>query len=169
MARDNEFEFDVTKLDFSQCVADVDAIRKVNAHRFEMELLTAVILIDPSRHVIVGYKDLTEHEFWVRGHMPGFPLMPGVLMLEAAAQLISFYGTSQAVAAGRLMGLGAIDDARFLKKVVPGDRLVLVGRGIKVSRRLNRFHCMGYVDGIKAFEAMVTGVTLGDRKELIGA
>lgn len=166
---DNDFEFDVTKLDFSQCVADLEGIRKINPHRFEMELLSGVILIDPTRHVIVGYKDLAESDFWVRGHMPGFPLMPGVLMIEAAAQLISFYGETQAIAAGRLMGLGAIDEARFLRKVVPGERLVLVGRGLRVSRRLNRFRCMGYVNGEKAFEATVTGVTLGDRKEILGA
>ena len=166
---DKDFEFDVTKLDFNQCVADIEQIRKVNSHRFEMELLTGVILIDPTRHVIVGFKDITENEFWVRGHMPGYPLMPGVLMLEAAAQLVSYYGTAQKVVEGRLMGLGSIDEARFHRRVAPGDRLVLVGRGIKVNRRINRFRCQGYVNGEKAFEATVTGVTLGDRKEMTGA
>lgn len=165
----NDFEFDVTKLDFSQCVADAEQIRQVNPHRFEMEMLTGVILIDPARHVIIGYKDVTDKEFWVRGHMPGYPLMPGVLMLESAAQLISFYGTSQKVVEGRLLGLGSIDEARFHRRVAPGDRLVLVGRGIKVNRRLNRFQCSGYVGNEKAFEAIVTGVTLGSIKELTGA
>lgn len=166
---DKDFEFDVTKLDFNQCVADIEQIRKVNSHRFEMEMLTGVILIDPTRHVIVGFKDITENEFWVRGHMPGYPLMPGVLMLEAAAQLVSYYGTAQKVVEGQLMGLGSIDEARFHRRVAPGDRLVLVGRGIKVNRRINRFRCQGYVNGEKAFEATVTGVTLGDRKEMTGA
>lgn len=167
--RGNEFEFDVAKLDFTQCVADLDQIRKINPHRFEMEMLSGVVLIDPTRHVIVGFKDLTDNEFWVRGHMPGYPLMPGVLMLEAAAQLVSYYGSSQKIVEGRLMGLGTIDEARFLRRVAPGDRLVLVGRGIKVTRRINRFLCKGFVNGEKAFEATVTGVTLGDRKEMTGA
>ena len=169
MADDAPFEFDVTKLDFSQCVADIEMIRKVNPHRYDFEMLTGVVLVDPMKHVIVGYKDTSENDFWVSGHMPGFPLMPGVLMLEAAAQLISYYATAQHVVAGRLMGLGSIDEARFHRRVVPGERLALVGRGIKVSRRLNRFQCLGYVNGEKTFEAVITGVTLGDRKEMTGA
>jgi 3-hydroxyacyl-[acyl-carrier-protein] dehydratase len=165
----NEFAIDLTKLDFTQLVAGLDQIRAVNAQRFEMEMLSGVVLLDPVRHVVVGFKDLTENEFWVRGHMPNYPLMPGVLMLEAAAQLVSYYGSSQKIVAGKLMGLATIDEARFLRRVSPGERLVLLGRGIKVSRKLNRFRCEGYVGTEKAFEAVVTGVTLGDRKEMTGA
>lgn len=168
-ATGNDFDIDVTTLDFSQSVADLDQIRTVNAQRYEMEMLSGVVLLDPVRHVIVGYKDLTESEFWVRGHMPNYPLMPGVLILEAAAQLVSFYGSSQKIVQGKLMGLATIDEARFLRRVVPGERLVLLGRGVKVSRKLNRFRCAGYVGGEKAFEAVVTGVTLGERKEMTGA
>jgi 3-hydroxyacyl-[acyl-carrier-protein] dehydratase len=165
----NEFPIDVTKLDYTQLVADIEQIRTVNAQRFEMEMLTGVVLLDPVRHIIVGFKDLTENEFWVRGHMPNYPLMPGVLMLEAAAQLVSFYGSSQKIVAGKLMGLATIDEARFLRRVMPGERLILTGRGMKVSRKINRFRCEGFVGSEKAFEAVVTGVTLGDRKEMTGA
>src|SRR5689334_3384947 len=68
--------FDVTKLDFSHPVAGPEEIRAVNPHRFEMELLSGIVLVDPAKHFIVGYKDLTAGDFWVRGHMPGFPLLP---------------------------------------------------------------------------------------------
>jgi 3-hydroxyacyl-[acyl-carrier-protein] dehydratase len=63
--------FDLTRIDFSRPVADQDQVRAVNPHRFEMELLTAVVLVDPANHLIVGYKDLGPDEFWARGHMPG--------------------------------------------------------------------------------------------------
>ena len=72
-------------------LADREAIRQVNPQRFEMEQLTAIVYVDPVNHVIVGYKDVRHDEFWVRGHMPDYPLLPGVLMCEAAAQLCSYY------------------------------------------------------------------------------
>src|SRR5437868_1064419 len=115
-------EFDVTKLDFSRPVAGIELIRQILPHRFEMEMLTGIVLLDPAKHLIVGYKDVRADEFWVRGHMPSFPLFPGVLMCEAAAQLCCFYNVMQKVNdASTLMGLGGLDEARFLRPVRPGD------------------------------------------------
>ena len=82
---------DRSEYDLEHVVADLEQIRKYNPQRFEMEQLTAIVYEDPQRHICVGYKDLAQDEFWVRGHMPGFPLMPGVLMCEAAAQMASYY------------------------------------------------------------------------------
>lgn len=153
-------EIDPLSLDLTRRVADVAAIHAANPHRHEMVMLTAVTHLDPSRHFIVGYKDVGEDEFWVRGHMPGFPLMPGVLMCEAAAQLSGYYGTSQGITQGRMMGLGGVEMAKFKRMVRPGDRLVLVGHGLKVDRRLMRFHVRGYVGAEMAFETVVVGVPL---------
>ena len=111
-------DFDVTKLDLSRPIATIDDIRAVNPHRFEMEMISAIVSLDPVRKRIVGYKDLTAQDFWVRGHMPGFPLFPGVLMSEAAAQLCCYYTITQKVCdPGVLMGLGGIEDTRFLRPV----------------------------------------------------
>ncbi|RPI80215.1 MAG: beta-hydroxyacyl-ACP dehydratase, partial [Planctomycetaceae bacterium] len=82
---------DISQIDFSRPVFDIEAIRRINPQRNQMEHLTAVVYVDPVNHAVVGYKDITENEFWVPGHMPGFPLMPGVIMCEAAAQLAGFY------------------------------------------------------------------------------
>src|SRR4029077_15149752 len=91
-----------------------------------------VVHIDPANHMIVGYKDLTVREFWVRGHMPDFPLMPGVLMCEAAAQLSGYYYASQKIGdPGVLLGLGGLDETRFVRRVRPGERLLTGGAGIK--------------------------------------
>ena len=60
------------------------------AQRFEMEQLTAVVYANEQDFSCVGYKDVSDKEFWVRGHMPGLPLMPGVVILESIAQLCSF-------------------------------------------------------------------------------
>lgn len=153
-------EFDPTTLDLTQRVADIERIREVNPHRFELELLTAVTHLDPAKQFIAGFKDLSDSEFWARGHMPGFPLMPGVLMCEAAAQLCAFYGTTQGITQGRMMGLGAIEQTKFKRMVRPGERLVLAGFGVKVDRRLMKFHVRGYVGAEQAFETIVSGVPL---------
>jgi 3-hydroxyacyl-[acyl-carrier-protein] dehydratase len=161
---------DLSSLDFSQPVADNTAIRAVNPHRYEMEMLDGVVLIDTTRHLIVGYKDVRLDEFWVRGHMPTYPLLPGVLMCEAAAQLSCYYAVSQKFVDGNaLQGLGGIDKARFHRPVRPGERLVLVGNGIKVHRRMTRFAVTGLVDGEKAFEAEVVGVPLGKWEDIVRA
>jgi 3-hydroxyacyl-[acyl-carrier-protein] dehydratase len=153
-------ELDPRSLDLTRRVADIDAIRAANPHRFEMEMLTAITHVDPAKHFVVGFKDLGDAEFWARGHMPGFPLLPGVLMCEAAAQLCGYYSTSQGISQGKLMGLGGIEWAKFKRMVRPGDRLVLVGHGLKVDRRLMRFHVRGYVGADLAFETVVVGVPL---------
>jgi 3-hydroxyacyl-[acyl-carrier-protein] dehydratase len=161
---------DLAAIDFSNAIASIEEIRAVNPHRHEFEMLTAVVHIDPVKHVIVGYKDLTDQEFWVRGHMPGFPLMPGVLMCEAAAQLCGYYYTSQKIGdPGGLLGLGGLDETRFLRQVRPGERLVMVGTGVKIHRRMTKMRVVGTVNGERAFETLVTGVPIGKLEELRGA
>jgi 3-hydroxyacyl-[acyl-carrier-protein] dehydratase len=161
---------DLASLDFSHPIAGIDEIRAINPQRHEFEMITGVVYLDPRAHVIVGYKDVGPDEFWVRGHMPGYPLMPGVLMCEAAAQLCAYYYVSQKIGdPDVLLGLGGIDDARFTRRVRPGERLILVGKGVKVHRRMTKFHVVGTVDGEKVFEALVAGVPIGKFEELRGA
>jgi 3-hydroxyacyl-[acyl-carrier-protein] dehydratase len=161
---------DPTAFDFDRPIAGAEEIRAANPQRDEFEMLTGIVYIDPATKRIVGFKDVRADEFWVRGHMPGIPLFPGVLMCEAAAQLSGFYYISQKIGdPGILMGLGGIDEARFHRTVKPGERLVLVGTGLKVHRRLTRFRVVGYVGAEKTFEAVITGVPLGKIEDLRGA
>jgi 3-hydroxyacyl-[acyl-carrier-protein] dehydratase len=151
---------DPTGIDCSRPVADIRAIREVLPHRHEFEMLTAVVSIDPVGHVVVGYKDLGPDEFWARGHFPGNPVLPGVLMCEAAAQLCAFY-TLQTVNKGMFMGLGGIENTRFRRAVRPGDRLVLVGKGSRVRPKMTVFNVQGFVGPEMAFHTDVIGVPLG--------
>ena len=156
--------------DFDRPLAGIEEIRAVNPHRHEFEMLTGIVHLDPKQKLIVGFKDIRASDFWARGHMPGFPLFPGVLMCEAAAQLCGYYYTTQKVGdPGALLGLAGIDEARFIRTVRPGERLVIVGTGLKVHRRLTRFRVVGQVGTEKAFEAVITGVPLGKLEEMRGA
>jgi 3-hydroxyacyl-[acyl-carrier-protein] dehydratase len=165
-----ETALDLSAFDYANPLIGIEQIRSINPQRFEFEMLTGIVHIDPVKHQIVGFKDMSANDFWVRGHMPGFPLFPGVLMCEAAAQLCGYYYITQKVGnPGNLLGLGGIDEARFVRTVRPGERLVVVGTGVKIHRRMTKFRVVGFVEREKVFEALVTGVPLGKLEELRGA
>jgi 3-hydroxyacyl-[acyl-carrier-protein] dehydratase len=124
---------DPTTIDFGHIVADIDEVRRHNPQRFEMEQLTAIVYDDHKAMACAGYKDVTDQEFWVRGHMPGMPLMPGVLMCEAAAQLCSYYAHKHKLLGEcKVVGFGGMEDVRFRDPVRPGDRLVVACKMLKV-------------------------------------
>ena len=96
--------FDLAGIDLQQILFGPDDIRACNPQRGAMEHLSAIVWADEAAARIVGYKDVHADEFWVPGHIPGRPLLPGVIMLEAAAQLASFYN-QEVYGMGRLPGL----------------------------------------------------------------
>ncbi|HEX5270836.1 MAG TPA: 3-hydroxyacyl-ACP dehydratase FabZ family protein [Gemmataceae bacterium] len=154
--------FDPSQLDLTRVVADQEAIRGVLPQRFEMLQLNAVVHVDTDRELIAGYKDVRPDEFWVRGHMPGAPLLPGVLMCEAAAQLASFYIVKYSgLLDGRgFIGFGGMENVRFRAPVRPGDRLVMVAKGLKLRRRQSVFNIQGFVGTTMAFHVDVIGVPM---------
>lgn len=124
-----------SEYDVDTVIADIHEIRRWNKQRFEMEQLTAIVHEDHSRGLCVGYKDVTTDEFWVRGHFPGVPLMPGVLMCEAAAQLSSYYTQKHNLLDAKVIGFGGLEEVRFREPVVPGDRLVIAVERVRVRPR----------------------------------
>ncbi len=130
----NGFIVDPALLDFASPVADQAEIRKLNPQRYEMEQLTAILFEDTSDHRCAAYKEVTDKEFWCRGHMPGMPLMPGVMMLEAAAQLASFFTQRHDLLGSEMVGFGGLDDVRFRDFVFPGQRLIVMVQLERVRR-----------------------------------
>ena len=124
-----------SEYDLGRVIADIHEIRRWNKQRFEMEQLTAIVHEDHSRGLCVGYKDVTADEFWVRGHFPGVPLMPGVLMCEAAAQLSSYDTQTHNLRDAKVIGFGGLEEVRFREPVVPGDRLVIAVERVRVRPR----------------------------------
>ena len=151
--------YDVSKLDLERVEYTIEDIREVNPHRHEFEQLTAVLLLRPEENVIVGLREVRDDEFWVKGHIPGRPLLPGVLMLEAAAQLCSFYW-GKVVGTKEFLGFAGIDGVRFRGLVTPGKRMLIVAvpQAISVSRC--QFQTQGVVDGKVVFDATILGVKI---------
>jgi len=151
---------DLASLDFSKVVADKAALLAANPQRFEMEQLDAIVHFDKEANVVVGYKDVRHDEFWARGHMPGFPLMPGVLMCEAGAQLVSYYICAAGLKASDFVVFGGMDNVRFRGIVRPGTRLILSGKGLRLDKRRSVFHVQGHVGKSLVFHADIIGMQL---------
>jgi len=150
---------DLAKLDLDRIVMPIEEIRRLIPHRYEMEQLTAVIHLDPEAGHIVAIKDVRDDEFWVRGHIPGRPLLPGVLMIEAAAQMCSVY-FKKVNEDPRFLGFGGVDGVKFRGQVVPGDRLLLLGRAVEIRSRRAVFDTQGVVGDRLVFEARITGMPI---------
>ena len=151
---------DTSQLDLDNPEISIEEIRAVNPQRHEMEQLTAIVKFDEEQRIIVGLKDVRGDEFWVRGHIPGRPLMPGVLMCECAAQLCSYYFT-RVTGTDKFIGFGGMDKVKFRGQVVPGDRLIMIARCIEMREpRLALFETQGVVDGKLVYEGVVTGLPM---------
>lgn len=150
---------DLSKIDLTQVVIDKEGIRQTNPQRYEMEQLDGIIYMDIDKAEMVGFKDVREDEFWTRGHIPGRPLLPGVLMIEAAAQLASYY-THTVLGKDRFIGFGGVDDVKFRGTVVPPCRLILAGKAIEVKPRRSICLVQGYVEEKMVFQAKITGMPI---------
>ena len=152
---------DFSAYDLNRVVADREEIRKYNPQRFEMEQLTAIVYDDLERGIVVGYKDVSPDEFWVRGHMPGMPLMPGVIMCEAAAQLCGYHVQRHNLMGAAMIGFGGLDEVRFRGTVVPGDRLVIAAEKLQLRHGAMircRFQC--FVDEQMVCEGQIRGIPI---------
>ena len=152
---------DLALVDFDRPVASLEDIRRYNPQRFEMEQLTAVVYVDERDYACVGYKDVTDDEFWVRGHMPGMPLMPGVVMLESIAQLCSFVTQRYDLLGAAMVGFGGLEEVRFRDPVLPGDRLIVMCKLNKVRRgRMIVCDFQGVVKDRIVVEGMLKGIPI---------
>ncbi len=150
---------DFSEYDLDNVVADIEVIRRANMQRHEMEQLTAICFEDPERGLCVGYKDLAENEFWVRGHMPGMPLMPGVIMCEAAGQLSSYYIHKYKLMEG-IIGFGGLEGVHFRGVVQPGERFVIVCRLLKLRRSIMTCEFQCFVRQNLVCEGILKGIAL---------
>ncbi len=149
--------FDITNIDFTKVQQGVDTIEATNPHRGVMRLIDGITHESEDHWQAIAYKDIRADEFWVPGHIPGRPIFPGVLMLEAAAQLAS-YQTLRILTDIKFLGFGGLDEVKFRGQVVPGDRLFIMSQALEVKRRRSICRAHGYVNQKLCFEALITGM-----------
>ena len=149
--------FDVFALDTDNVVADREAIYSVNPHRHEFQFLDRIFHLDPDTGSIAGYRDVGADEFWVRGHIPGRPIFPGVLMIETAAQLSSYLVMTQMPQKG-FLGFGGVDDVKFRGIVTPGKRVIMICRCLKMRPRRCISATQAFVDQQLVYEGTITGL-----------
>ncbi len=150
--------FELSQIDLNkEPVFSRDDILEVNLQNYEMQQLDGILWYDKEKRLILGYKDVTENEFWIRGHIPGRPLMPGVIMVECAAQLLSFF-VKRILGVEGFIGFASIDSAKFRSTVMPGQRLYLVGHLTVVKTRKYNAVIQGIVDDTMVFDTQVSGL-----------
>ncbi len=149
------------KFDVNHVIVDKAGVEKHIPQRFEMSQLDGLLYLDKDSMTAVGFKDVTESEFWVRGHMPEFALMPGVIMCEAAAQVIAYMADLYDVKEEGIVGFGGIDNVKFRGMVVPGDKLVVMA-SVRKLRRNVMVVCdfQGYVEDRLVVDGNIKGVVL---------
>jgi 3-hydroxyacyl-[acyl-carrier-protein] dehydratase len=155
-----KFIVDFAHLDFDHPLYGPEQIRALNPQRGDMEHINGIVLAEADGSM-VAFKDVRADEFWVPGHIPGRPLLPGVIMIEAAAQMCAFHVAKFNTMGKGFVGFGGCEDVKFRQQVVPGQRLIILGQ--KIWERHSRFGCktQGIVDGQIAFEATIIGAQLG--------
>jgi len=152
--------FDLSGFDMDRVLHDSAYIESYNPHRGNMRMLDAIVWEDiDDGPKAVGYKDVRDDEFWVPGHIPGRPVFPGVLMIEAAAQFAS-YLTMRRFEKVAFIGFAGVTDVKFRGQVKPGDRLVLLIEGINMKPRRAICKAQGLVNGQLVFEGTITGMPI---------
>ncbi|EKQ70095.1 beta-hydroxyacyl-(acyl carrier protein) dehydratase FabZ [Leptolyngbyaceae cyanobacterium JSC-12] len=136
----------------SNIVIPVEEIQKLLPHRYPFALVDRIIEYVPGKRA-VGIKNVTFNEPHFQGHFPGRPIMPGVLIIEAMAQVGGVVLTQMADLTGGLFMFAGIDGVRFRRPVVPGDQLIMTVELISVKRRrFGKMQGRAEVDGQLAAE-----------------
>ncbi|MGN8842745.1 3-hydroxyacyl-ACP dehydratase FabZ [Bacillus sp. 522_BSPC] len=143
---------------------DINQIKEIIPHRYPFLLVDRILEVEEGKKA-VGIKNVSANEEYFNGHFPEYPVMPGVLIVEALAQVGAVAMLIKEENKGRLAFFAGVDSCRFKKQVYPGDQLRLEVEMTRVRGNFGKGKCVATVDGEIACEAEIM-FALGDKKEV---
>ena len=147
-------------------MVDITGIMKVLPHRYPFLLVDRVLELEPGGRAL-GIKNITANEPQFTGHWPGNPVMPGVLMVEAMAQVGGMLVLTMKELEGRKLTafIAGLDGIKFRRKVVPGDQLTIEAIMTKARGLVGKVHVVAKVDGDVAVEGEFTFALVEEKEE----
>jgi len=135
-------------------ILDIDAIKEILPHRYPFLLVDRILELEPGKRA-VGLKNVTANEPFFQGHFPLHPVMPGVLIIEAMAQVGGVMILTIEENKGKLAYLGTINEAKFRRPVVPGDALEMEVVLLRIRGNTGKVRCIARVGGQEAASAEI--------------
>ncbi|MEH7387122.1 3-hydroxyacyl-ACP dehydratase FabZ [Bacillus sp. JJ1521] len=142
---------------------DINEIKEIIPHRYPFLLVDRILELEEGKRAL-GIKNVTANEEFFNGHFPGYPVMPGVLIVEALAQVGAVAMLKKEENQGRLAFFAGIDNCRFKKQVVPGDQLRLEVEITRLRGSIGKGKGIATVDGELVCETEIM-FALGDKTE----
>jgi beta-hydroxyacyl-ACP dehydratase FabZ len=137
-------------------VLSVTEIMEILPHRYPFLMVDRIVEMDMEACTVVGIKNLTMNEEFFQGHFPGNPVMPGVLQMEAMAQVAGIMLNSREGNAGKTAYFMSMNNVKFRKMVVPGDQLRIEIETLRLRSRMATVQGKAYVDGDLVSQAELT-------------